>query len=146
MHPFYVSICQIDYNEQNSSLEISVKIFADDLLIALENRKLKDLHLGEKQENPKTDEIVFNYLKEKLSVRTDDKTCNFSFVGKEIEDNAVWCYLEVTEVSPFKKIEVTNGILTEIYDAQNNIIQVENKGKILNLLLKKDNQTGELIF
>ena len=29
-HPFYVSICQIDYNKENSSLEISIKIFADD--------------------------------------------------------------------------------------------------------------------
>ncbi len=145
-HPFYLSLCQIDYNAENHSLEISVKIFADDLLNALRERKQTDLHLGEQQENPKTNEYVFNYLKDNLSIKTDNTPVTISYVGKEMEDSAVWCFLEVTDVASFSKIQVTDQILTEIYDSQSNVVQVNNKGKILNLLLKKDNPSGELSF
>ncbi|MCF6333363.1 MAG: hypothetical protein L3J11_08765 [Draconibacterium sp.] len=62
-HPFYVSICQVDYNKENQSLEISVKIFANDLLVALEKAGATKIFLGEKKENPETDKFIFNYLK-----------------------------------------------------------------------------------
>ncbi len=145
-HPIYLSLCQIDYNAENHSLEISVKIFADDLLNALRERKQTDLHLGEQQENQKTNEYIFNYLKDNLDIKIDNKPVTVSYVGKEMEDSAVWCFLEVTDIASFSKIQVTDQILTEIYDSQSNVVQVNNKGKILNLLLKKDNPSGELSF
>jgi len=61
-HPFYVSLCQVDYNNQNHTLEISVKIFADDLLRAIENKGISDLHLGEDMENPESGKYIFNYI------------------------------------------------------------------------------------
>ncbi|QGY42670.1 hypothetical protein GM418_03075 [Maribellus comscasis] len=145
-HPFYVSICQINYNTQNRALEISVKIFADDLMAALEQRNVKDLHLGEPQENSETDKYIFSYLKDKLQIATEEKTLDYFFLGKEMEDDAVWCYLETDEVNTFNKIEVTNTILTELFDTQNNIVQVTSKGKTKNLLLKKGNTSGSLNF
>ena len=145
-HPFYVSICQIDYNQQNRALEISVKIFADDLLTALNQKKIVDIHLGEPQENPKSDEHIFNYLTENLAFKIGNKPIEFSFVGKEMEDDAVWCYLEIKNIDPLDEISVYNTILTEVYETQNNIVQVNLNGKVKNLLLKKSNTNGQLSF
>jgi hypothetical protein len=145
-HPFYVSLCKVDYNAVDQSFEISVKIFADDLLAALSEKGFDDLYLGEEKENPKTGEHIFNYLKENLFIKTDDKPCTFTFIGKEMDDDAVWCYLEARGVSPFNTIEITNRILTEIFETQNNIVQVNKNGRILSLLLKRNNTTGRLNF
>lgn len=145
-HPFYVSICQIDYNNENHALEISVKIFADDLLVALDKRKHSDIHLGEEKENPETDSYIFEYLRNKLKIKVDNTPLDYYFLGKEMEDDAVWCYLEIEDVNEFSEIYVSNSILTEIFETQNNIVQVSKEGKTKNLLLKKENITGILSF
>ncbi len=145
-HPFYVSICQINFNEQNHSLEISVKIFADDLQTALNNRNIEDLFMGDDREKPETDQYISAYLKDKLSISIDEKPIQFSFLGKEQEDDAFWCFLETKNVNSLDSIEVTNTILTEIFDTQSNIVQVTSKGKTKNLLLRKGNTKGDLTF
>ena len=145
-HPFYVSICQIDYNQQNHVLEISVKIFADDLIKALKQNEISDIHLGELQENPKSDQYIFNYLSENLIITIKNESLTYSFIGKELEDDAVWCYLEIKNVPAFHEISVLNSILTEVFETQNNIVQVNVNGKVKNLLLKKSNTVGHLNF
>jgi hypothetical protein len=145
-HPFYVSICQMNYNEQNRSLEISVKIFADDLQAALMNRGISDLHLGETEEKPETDTFLSEYFKDHLSVLVDERLLEFHFIGKEPEDDAIWCYLEIQDVNTFSKIEVKNTILTEIFETQSNIVQVTFDGRTKNLLLKKGKTQGSLLF
>jgi hypothetical protein len=67
-HPFYVSICQMGYNRQNHSLEISVKIFADDLQTALNNRNIENLFLGEPKENPESNHYISEYLIHRITL------------------------------------------------------------------------------
>lgn len=145
-HPFYVSICQINHNEQNHSLEISVKIFADDLQTALYERNIENLFLGESREIPQSDQYISEYLNDNISISPNGKPREFSFIGKELEDDAIWCYLEIKDVDILNNIEVKDTILTEIFATQNNIVQVTSKGKTKNLLLRKDKISGSLIF
>ena len=141
-----MSICQIDYNEQNHSLEISVKIFADDLQAALTNRNIENLFLGEQRENPESNEYISAYLNDNLSISVNNKPLQFLFLGKEPEDDAFWCFMEIQNVNPFKEIEVTDAILTEIFDTQSNIVQVTFHEKTKNLLLRKGKTNGSLSF
>ena len=136
-HPFYVSICQINFNEQNHSLEISVKIFADDLQAALSERNIENLFLGESREIPQSNQFILEYLTENLSISANGKPREFSFIGKELEDDAVWCYMEIKNVNVLNSIEVKDTILTGMFDTQNNIVQVTSNGKTKNLLLRK---------
>ncbi len=145
-HPLHVSLCQVDFKKQEKTLEISVKIFADDLLNALSKQNIPDLYLGEKNENPKSDEYILSYLKKNLSFKINDTKADYLFVGKEMEDDAVWCYAQINNVSELNQIEATDCILTEIYDDQNNIVQVNNGKKILNLLLDRKKNSGTLDF
>lgn len=145
-HPLHVSLCQVDFNPQENILEISVKIFADDLLKALEAENIPDLYLGEENENPKSDEYIFNYLKKNLSFEVNGKKADYSYIGKEMEDDAVWCFVQINNVTKLNQLEATDHILTEIYDDQNNIVQVNNGEKILNLLLDRKKTSGKLDF
>lgn len=145
-HPYYVSICKVDYNEQTKSLEIAVKTFADDLLLGLENAGKNKLYLGEVKENPNTDNYISEYLSEAIQFEVNDKKVNFLFVGKEIEKDVVWSYLEIEGVGDLKRIQVNCNLLTEVLEGQSNIIQVNKNGTIKNLLLSKNTTSGKLNF
>ena len=89
-HPFYVSICQVYFNRETTSLEISLKIFADDLSKGLDNDGHPHLYIGEDREDPKTNTYLFNYLKKELRFTVNGKPVEYQFVGKEL-DEAVPC-------------------------------------------------------
>jgi hypothetical protein len=145
-HPFYVSICQVDLNQKTQSLEISLKIFADDLILGLKNAGASKLYLGEKKENEKTDVYVFDYLKSNLKFYVNDIPKNYSFIGKELEADVVWIYLEIQNISGLNNITVDCKLLTEVLETQSNIIQINNGNGIKSMLLNKRKPSETIIF
>ena len=145
-HPFYVSIFQIDFNRETNAVEISVRINADDLLFALGKRGETDIYLGEDKERPDTDKLIFNYIKDKLKLTINGKKTEFRFIGKEMDTNILWSYLEIENITDLQKIEVNCDLLTEVFPTQSNIIQVNNGVEIKNLLLNKMKTQDSLTF
>lgn len=145
-HPFYVSIFQIDFNKENQSIEISVKTFADDLLLGLKNTGVSKIYLGETKENPKTDEFIYNYLKANFKLKVNGKLVDYSFVGKEIETDVVWTFLEVEGITELNEMEVECSLLTEVQKTQSNIIQINNGDGIKSLLLNKRKTVDSIVF
>lgn len=145
-HPFYVSICQVDFNRQTHSLEISVKTFADDLIAGLEKNGASKIYLGEQRENSETDKWISNYIKSKIRFVVNGKNVEFSFIGKEMETDVVWSYFEIENISELSEIEVHCTLLTEIYENQSNIIQINYGEEIKNLLLSKKKTTDSVTF
>lgn len=136
-HPFYVSICQLDFNAENHTIEISLKVFANDLLLGLEQTGVSKIFLGEEKENPNANEYINKYIHSHLNFKVNDKKVDYTFVGKEMETDVVWNYLEIENILALNKIEVQCNLLTEVFDSQSNIIQVNNRGEIKNMLLNK---------
>lgn len=145
-HPYYVSLCQINFNKETESLEIQLKIFADDLILGLEKVGHSHLYLGEERENPDADKYIYNYLKKVLSFRVNSKDIIYQYVGKEMDKGAVWTYLEIPGVENLESIDVKCSLLTEVLETQNNMIQVQKDKIVKNLLLNKRNTSGSLSF
>ncbi len=145
-HPFYVSICQINFNRENSSLEISLKIFADDLAKGLENNGHPRLYIGEDQEDTKTNTYLFEYLKKELSFAVNGKPAEYRFIGKETEDAVVWSYLEIQNVNELKSLQADCTLLTDLFATQSTIIQIEKDKTIKNLLLNRQETSGIVTF
>ncbi len=145
-HPYYVSICQVEFNRKTHALEIALKTFADDLIQGLEKAGHKNLYLGEARENPNTDTYLFGYLKSKLKFQVDGKSVQYNFIGKEMEDGVVWSYLEITNVQDFSEIDINCSLLTEVFATQNNVIQVEKDKTIKNILLNRSKTSGVIDF
>ena len=143
-HPFYVSICQVDFNKTKGTLEISIKVFADDLLLGLKTAGATKVYLGEKKEHPDTDKFIFDYLKSKLKFTVNDKPEEYIFVGREMESDVVWIYLEIDNIKDLKKIEIDCALLTEVLESQSNIIQINDGNGIKSLLLNRRKQNDTL--
>jgi len=145
-HPFYVSICQVDFNDETNSLEIALKIFTDDLILGLENDGKTVLFIGEKIENPNLNKYIFEYLKSQMKFTINNKKVDFNFIGKEVENAVVWTYLEIENIDQLKAFGVESKLLTEVRESQSNIVQVSNNGTIKNILLNKNKTIDSIQF
>ncbi|MEZ4775940.1 MAG: DUF6702 family protein [Bacteroidia bacterium] len=140
-HPFYLSVTEIDYNTDNQSLEVSIKLFTDNLNQALIKQGNSPETAGET-----TDIQVQNYLKEKLVVTVNGKPVEFEFLGKEVLPDVTWCYLEGKNIPAIKNIKVKNLMLLEVFDSQKNIVHLDIAGRKKSLLLQRGKVEEELAF
>ncbi|SDL79925.1 hypothetical protein SAMN04488034_11241 [Salinimicrobium catena] len=145
-HKFYVSATDIEYNEENRSLQIISYVFVDDLEKLLQTRYSEELFLLKEGEHESADQYVEKYFRDKLMISVDGKPQTFSYIGKEYDKDQLLVYLEVEQVKPFKNISVENGILTDLFPEQKNVVKVERDGKIKSLLLSRNELRGTLNF
>lgn len=146
MHPFYLSICQINFNDKSESLEIALKVFTTDLASALKEKGHGELFIGEEKEDQEADMHVNAYLKERFQIEIDGEVLQYEFLGKETEGDATWCYLEIASLQNFTSIKVTSQIFTDLFEGQKNIIHVKKGQKEKSILLQKDKDSENVIF
>jgi len=126
-HKFYLSLAQIEHNVSNQSLEISLKVFTDDLERCLGNRFRENLNLGETDEHPKSDEMLQVYLSERLKFNTNQSDLKLVLLGKEVSVDETWCYLEVAlQSAEINEIKVENRIFTEVFTTQINLLKFKS--------------------
>lgn len=146
-HEFYVSICDIQHNVKAATLEITLKIFTDDFEKALLQESGEKLQLGTIQESSKADELILAYLQKHFKIILDENsTPAFNYLGKEVEINEMWCYLEIEGVSNIESIEVQNFILTQEFPKQSNIVNVRANARLESLMLNKDKTSDRIDY
>lgn len=151
VHPFHVSVASIRYASEEKSLQITMKIFADDLEEALNKPPYRD------EEDPFVDVLnpenidvlsqkVEQYIRENFEITLNGAPAETAFLGFEIEDMAMWCYLEVRDVEKVKNIRVRNTVLINTYDDQVNIVHVDYHDQVKSVKFTKNKLIGEMQF
>jgi hypothetical protein len=123
-HPFYVSVTEINHNAASKSLEISCRIFADDMEDVLKQQNKTLVDFTDAKQQARNDGFVSAYISRHLALKADGKPVPLSYVGFEKDKESVYCYFEVTGLSAVKKLDVSNSILQDYIDKQINIIHV----------------------
>ena len=90
-HDFHVSIAQADYKA--GEIQMTLRVFTDDLEMTLEERGAKNLRLGTPQEFAEADALIAAYLKERVRFELGDQSLPMTFVGKEVEYDLCYLYL-----------------------------------------------------
>jgi hypothetical protein len=126
-HDFHVSIIDVNHNQEKNSIEVSLKVFIDDLEKALtEENKAPKLFLNTKKENQKGDTYIKAYLNKHFKISIDGEAVNGSYLGKEYENDVCWMYVEYTNIKKPKSINIQNSMLLETYSDQANIIHFKS--------------------
>lgn len=147
IHPIHVSITEVSYNTQAHAVQITVRLFIDDLEAAVRRESRQpELDLLAPAPGSTTDQLVSAYLQGRFQVSLDSKRQQWNYLGHEKEGPALIAYIEIEKARKFKSIEVRNGCMHEIYDDQNNIVNVNYQGTVKSLRLTTDQPTGKLIF
>ncbi|MGL2963047.1 DUF6702 family protein [Flavobacterium sp. RSB2_4_14] len=143
-HRFYTAIYQINFVPQKKMVQITTRIFADDLNDALKNQYHKTTFLGTEKETPEDVVLMKKYLSEKFKFSINGKFQAMNFLSKELEDNVIICYYTIKDIPKINSLEVENSILTEIHPEQQNIIQFNDNGTKKSLLLSSETYKGML--
>ena len=123
-HPFYVSITEIKQNPATHSLEISCRMFSDDLEKALEKQYHTQLDIIKPKDKTLANKLIQDYVKKHLLIRIDGKALNLNYVGYEIQEDGTWSYFEVKGVDQPKKINIHDDLLYELHLEQINMLHV----------------------
>lgn len=143
-HKFYVSIYQINYAPEKKMLQITSRIFIDDLNAILFKKYHKNTHLGDEKETPEDVVLMTKYILDHFSIKVNGQQKNIRFLSKEVEDNVIIGYYSCKDVSKITTLEVQNTVLMDLVPEQQNIIQGHLLEKKQTLLLTNDNIKGVL--
>jgi hypothetical protein len=124
LHDFHSSVTQIDYNAKSKSIQITVRLFTDDLCVALENAGAPKMELGTQSEPPAANEYVEAYLKKHLSFTINGKALEYKYLGKEAQLDAIWCYVEIEKIGKIRKLEVENTLMLTDFEDQTNMVNL----------------------
>nr|WP_223151524.1 DUF6702 family protein [Chitinophaga varians] len=129
LHPFYVSVTEITHNAAKKELEVSCRIFADDLENTLKAQYKTSFDIIKPVNRQQVDKMIAAYLSQHLQITLDGKKVPLRFLGYKIEEDAVWSFLSADNVTVPKKVGVMNDLLYQQHPTQINMIHVIVGGK-----------------
>ena len=143
-HRFYSAIYQINYVPQKKMIQITIRIFADDLNEALQNKYSRKCFIGTEKEAKEDIDLMKRYIAEKFKFIVNGQLKSIEFLSHETQDNVLICYWKIKEIPKLNSFSVENSILTEAFPEQQNIIQFNNNGQKKSLLLTSSTTNGML--
>ncbi|WP_433780142.1 DUF6702 family protein [Flavobacterium anhuiense] len=124
-HKFYVGVFQVNYAAEKKMLQITSRIFIDDLNNAMEKKYHKKTFVGTSKETPADVELLKKYLSEHFLIKVNGQSKAITFLSKEIEaDDVLVCYSRIKDVDKFKTLEISNTILVDWNSEQQNITHI----------------------
>jgi len=131
LHPIHLCLTEINFNEKNHSLEITHRIFWDDLERLFQEKYNSKIKLGEDYETPDAEKFISDYLQENFKLKINQKEVKINYLGREYEKETLLVYMEVLKIKKLNTAEVTHSIMHQFFDDQRNmttfIIRRDNK-------------------
>jgi len=147
IHPIHLSVSEINYSEKDKALQITSRIFLDDLEASIRNqRNNQELDVLEPGNGLTSKQVIAEYVLTHFKVELDGKTQKLNFLGFERDDPAVICYIEIENVKRFKTIKVRNDVIMDLYDDQSNIVHITYKGPVKSFRLVRNKPEDMLTF
>lgn len=128
-HKFYVGVFQVEYAAEKKMIQITSRIFIDDLNNAMEKKYHKKTFVGTEKETQADLDLFKKYLAENFSIKINGQTKPITFLSKEVEAGDVLvCYSRIKEIDKFKTIEISNTLLVDWNSEQQNITHISAFG------------------
>ncbi len=143
-HKFYVAIYQVNYAQDKKMLQITSRIFVDDLNSILKEKFKKKTLLGESNESAEDITLMKRYLAENFVLKVNGQSKTVNYLSKEMEGNVLICYFNVKDISKIKTIEIQNTILLDFSAEQQNIVHTKIYDKKQSFLITSENVKGML--
>ena len=145
-HKFYVSIYQVEHNVLKKRIQITSRIFIDDLNKVLTKHAGQKTQIGEKTQTQKDIDFFKNYMTEKVKVNINGKDRILLYKSSEILGDQLVCYFIIADISKLKTFTIENTALFEINAQQQNIVNISIKNKKQSFILVSTNPKGMLKF
>jgi hypothetical protein len=146
VHKFYVSTTDIEFIEEDETVQIISRVFIDDLELLLKTRYSETIKLGKNSETKNADKFIERYFTDKLQITINGKKILFKYLGNTYDDDLVKCFFKAVGVKSLENIEVKNEVLLDMFEDQQNVVHVTKNKTIKSLLLMNDRESDVLNF
>jgi hypothetical protein len=125
-HKFYTSLARVEYNAEGKSVEVSLRVFADDLELALTRRAGRRVSLDRTED---ADRLVLAYLRDTFEIKNrDGATKALKWVGMELRSGVALIYVEAEMPEGLAGARLRDQLLFELYEKQVNTVSVRYPG------------------
>lgn len=125
LHKYYLSYTKINYAKDSKSLQVTMKIFTDDLENVLNQQFKINAQLNSDREINNINKHLSEYINDKFEIEVNKAKKDYTFLGKEYKNDETNIYLEIENIDKIETITITNKMLMEIFNDQQNIIKVK---------------------
>jgi hypothetical protein len=131
-HKFHVSVAALEFNPKSQSVEVVLRVYADDLENALSQHAKRPIKL-DPAKSKEAGEIVMSYLRGQFELRTAaGKPVKFTWVGIEGQPEQMdmfWLYFEGKLPGGLAGAQLKNRVFCDLFDDQVNIVNAKHQGK-----------------
>lgn len=142
LHPYHVSVTEVRFDEEVQSVQITERIFIDDLEEALRKAN-NDGKFVLMDDSLISHQYLKTYFEQNFVTAVNGKTISYDYLGAEVEDDVIWCYIEITGVESLQSIKLTNSIMTEVFDDQKNLVHFKIGGEKKSFILSNKEIVAE---
>ena len=146
IHKYYVGLTEVNIDSKKHTLDVSTKLFMDDLEAALLKSANKKVDLSTSVNNKEVQTILMNYLDANFKINVGGKLLKLKFVGYEVENDAVWCYSEVTNFKGQGTVSIFYTLLYESFPEQANLMNVNWDGVSKSAKLSNPDKLAEFVY
>jgi len=144
LHPIFVSVTEIEHNAAQKTLELSCKLFTDDLEKTLRMHTIEKIDLLNGLVKKQMEKLVNNYIQQHLQIRVDGKVVALQFIGFEQQEEGIVSFYQAGNVPLVKRFDIFNNLLYEYKTEQMGIMHVMVNG--IRKSSKLNNPDTELSF
>ena len=146
VHKFYVALYQVNYVPEKKMLQITTRIFVDDLNSAVGKKYSKKINLGSENETVEDLNLLKKYFSEKFYIKVNGQAKPIHFLSKEMEGDVLICYFNLKEIQKINSLEIYNAVITEGKSEQQNIMHFNVSGVKNTLLFTESTSKGMLKY
>ena len=146
-HKFYMGIFQVNYAAEKKMIQITTRIFVDDLNKGIEKKYNKKTFIGTDKETSADIDLLKKYLTDNFSIKINGQLKTIAFLSKELEaDDVLVCYSRITAVEKFKTLEISNSVLIDWNADQQNITHISAFGTKRSVLFTESSKKEVLKY
>lgn len=119
IHPFHASITELKHNSEQNLLEVTVRLFTDDLGMAIG----EEILIG-KEQNENQSQKIRDYVRNNLIILDPNQKeeLQLSEIGQETEYDISFVYFEIRDFWLSESYKITQTVLFDQFDDQANIV------------------------
>jgi len=129
VHPLHLSSMELNYTTKGGTVEISCRLFTDDLEDALRKQFNVPTDLSAPAKHKAMDELLQKYIATHLQFKANGKVLTLNYLGFEKDREAVLVYVESVPIKGLRRLEVHNSLMYDLFDDQTNIMHMLYDGE-----------------
>jgi hypothetical protein len=144
-HKFHVSVAALEFNPKLQTVEIVLRVYADDLENALSQHASRPVKL-DPAKSREAGAAVMAYLRDQLTLKNAaGKPVRLTWVGLEAQVDMFWLYVEGKLSGGLTGAQLKNRVFCELFEDQVNIVNVKYLGRQSGIMFEPKDEFKSLM-